>query len=367
MTMNGMLFGMPELGHGRSRAINAENPTGEKGRGGMASSVLGKSRKGSPCLRNIKSGDTVVLADIKGCGVITHIWFTLFPKTTDADCFVFRDLVLRMYWDGEEAPSVEVPLGDFFCCGFGKECKVTSMPILVLPVRGFNSYFAMPFRTGAKITIENQHRNTVPEIFYQIDYNLYDALPEHTEYFHAQWRRQPITTKGEDYVVLDGVKGRGTYIGTYLALQTLERYWWGEGEMKFYIDGDTEYPTICGTGTEDYFGGSYSFAHQENGRTVEETYSTLFMGYPYCSNRDDTVHNEFHNDDVPPMRGFYRFHIPDPIYFEQDLKVTLQQIGVGHGGLFERQDDVTTVAYWYQEAPHAPFPPLPGAAERRPR
>ena len=161
MTMNGMLFGMPELGHGRSRAINAENPTGEKGRGGMASSVLGKSRKGSPCLRNIKSGDTVVLADIKGCGVITHIWFTLFPKTTDADCFVFRDLVLRMYWDGEEAPSVEVPLGDFFCCGFGKECKVTSMPILVLPVRGFNSYFAMPFRTGAKITIENQHRNTV--------------------------------------------------------------------------------------------------------------------------------------------------------------------------------------------------------------
>ena len=171
----------------------------------------------------------------------------------------------------------------------------------------------------------------------------------------------------EVHTVLDGVEGKGHYVGTYLALQTLERYWWGEGEFKFYIDGDRDYPTICGTGTEDYFGGSWSFAKQENGRTVEQTYCTPYLGYPYYSNRDEVTWNPYHNDDVPPMRGFYRFHIPDPIFFEEDLRVTVQQIGVCYGGLFERQDDVSSVAYWYQAEPHQAFPALAPAKDRWPR
>ena len=178
------------LRNGRSRAINAENPTGEKGKGGIAASHLGPSRKGSPCLKNIMPNETVVLAEMDGPGIIQHIWITVNNKTSDADCYVLRDLVLRMYWDDEEVPSVESPLGDFFCCGFARECLVTSMPISVIPNRGFNSYFQMPFRKKARITLENQHDNPIPDFFYQVDYCLYDELPEDTAYFHAQWRRQ---------------------------------------------------------------------------------------------------------------------------------------------------------------------------------
>lgn len=152
-----------------------------------------------------------------------------------------------------------------------------------------------------------------------------------------------------------------------MALTTLERYWWGEGEVKFYIDGDEEYPTICGTGTEDYFGGSWSFAKQVDGKTVEQNYCTPYLGYPYYSSHDELIHNFYHNDDVMPMRGFYRWHIQDPICFDEDLKVTIQQIGVGYRGLFERQDDVASVAYWYQAEPHNSFPELPGKEERWPR
>lgn len=361
------LGSVPFLKHGRSRAINAENPTGEKGQGGMAASVLGLSRKGSPCLKDLQPGSTTVLADIQDCGIIRHIWITVDNKTTDADCFVLRDLVLRMYWDEEETPSVEAPLGDFFCCGFGQECLVNSVPIVVAPSRGFNCYFSMPFRRRARITLENQHRNPIPAFFYQIDYCLYDELPEDAEYFHAQWRREKLTTPGRDYVIVDGIEGRGTYVGTYLALSTLERYWWGEGEVKFYLDGDTQYPTICGTGMEDYVGGSWSFASHENGKTLENTYCTPYLGYPFYSRHDTLVHNDYHNDDCPPMRGFYRWHLPDPVFFEKNLKVTVQQIGVCHGGLFERQDDLSSVAYWYQKENHGAFPPLPDPRERWPR
>ena len=242
---------LPYLTHGKSRAINAENRTGEKGKGGMAASGLGKSRKGSPCLNDIQPGETVVLGEIDGPGIIHHIWITTDNKTSEGDCFVLRDLVLRMYWDGEENPSVEAPLGDFFCCGFGKECYINSSLITVVPSRGLNSYIQMPFKKRAVITLENQHANAIPAFFYQIDYNLYNYLPEETEYFHASWRREALTELGKDYVIADGIKGSGHYIGTYIALSTLQRYWWGEGEVKFYIDGDEQYPTICGTGMED--------------------------------------------------------------------------------------------------------------------
>lgn len=358
---------LPILSGGKSRAVNAENPNGEKGRGGMKASPLGPSRKGSPCLAEIKPGETAVLMDVTGTGVIQHIWMTVTDKTSDAHPFVLSDLVLRMYWDDEETPSVESPIGDFFCCGFAQGCVVNSLPVAVNPARGMNCYFPMPFFKRVRITLENQHAEPVPAFFYQIDYCLYDALPAETGLFHAQWRRNRLTQKAEDYVILDNIKGRGQYVGTYLALTTLERYWWGEGEVKFYIDGDVEYPTICGTGTEDYFGGAWSFASQVNGRTVENTYSTPFMGYPYYSHHDTGVHNKYHNDDMPPQRGFYRWHILDPVHFEEDLKVTMQQIGVCHRGLFERQDDVATVAYWYQAEPHTPFIDLPEREYRWPR
>lgn len=362
-----LLSSLTRAGNFQSRAVNAENPTGEKGKGGTAAGALGPSRKGRPCLTDILPGSETVLADIQGPGEITHIWITVPNKTSEAEPFVLRDLVLAFYWDDEEEPSVHVPLGDFFCCGFGRECLIQSLPVAVLPNRGFNSYFRMPFRRRARLVLENGHPNPIPAFFYQVDYRLTESLPEDTVYFHAQWRRESLTRKGEDYVILDGVRGRGHYIGTYLGIAALERYWWGEGEFKFFIDGDREYPTICGTGTEDYFGGSWSFARQENGRTVEQNYCSPFLGYPYYSRHDTLVHNDYHNDDLIPSRGFYRWHLPDPVYFREDLKVTVQQIGVGHGGLFERQDDVCSVAYWYQTEPHAAFAPLPEAALRRPR
>ncbi|MDL2206636.1 DUF2961 domain-containing protein [Eubacteriales bacterium OttesenSCG-928-N13] len=363
----GAMNALPMLKSGRSRSINWENRNGEKGAAAMAPSALGPSRKGSPCIRSVAAGETVVLANIDGPGTIQHIWLTV-ADATAAGKFVLRDVVLRMFWDGEETPSVECPLGDFFLNGFARGCEVNSMPIVVNPKRGMNSYLQMPFRKHARIEIENQHKGDVPGFFFQIDYCLHDELPEDIGYFHAQWRRERLTQLQKDYVLLDNVKGKGHYIGTYLALTTLERYWWGEGEFKFYIDGDDLYPTQCSTGTEDYFGGAWSFGGytNEEGHMVEKTYCTPFLGYPFYSHTD-TFHSDYWDRQCPPMRGFYRWHILDPILFEQDLRVELQQIGVCDRGLFERQDDVASVSYWYQSEPHNPFPALPGREERWPR
>ena len=350
----------------RSFAITAENPTGAKGEGGKSASVLGVGRKGSPCLKDIAPGATVTLADIKGSGCINHIWMTVTDKTSEADCFVLRDLVLRMYWDGETEPSVEVPLGDFFCNGFGETYDVNSALISVVPSRGLNCYIRMPFFSRAVVTLENQHPSPIPAFFYQIDYAL-GEMDSDLLHFHASWRRENPTAIGKDYRIIDSIKGEGAYLGTFIALSTLSRYWYGEGEVKFFIDGDEAYPTICGTGMEDYFGGSWSFARHVEGRTVEQTYCTPYLGYPFHSTHDRRVYNPYHEDDCPPMRAFYRWHVQDPIFFKESLSVTIQQIGVSHGGLFERQDDISSVAYWYQTEPHVPFSRLPEVAERHPR
>lgn len=362
-----MLAGLSKIKEGRSRAITAENPTGEKGKGGMKDSLLGKSRKGAPCLPVLKAGENTLLADIIGPAAIEHIWMTVTDKISDSNCFVLRDLVLRFFWEDETEPSVECPLGDFFCNGFAAGYQVNSMPIVVNPTRGFNSYFHMPFNRRARICLENQGEEDIPSFYYQIDYCEYDSPFRDIAYFHANWRRQKITEKGEDYIILDNVHERGHYIGTFMALSSLERYWWEEGEVKFYLDGDKEYPTICGTGTEDYFGGAWSFGRQEAGKTIEQIFQTPFLGYPFVSTTDESVHNDYHMNDCPTMHALYRFHIPDPIRFEQDIKVTLQQIGSCHRGLFERQDDISTVAYWYQTKPHTKFPELPSREERIPR
>ncbi len=354
------------LREGRSRAINAENPSGAKGAGGMACSKLGPSRKGSPCIPLIKQGETITLAHIRGAGVIRHIWCTVTDQTP-AGRYVLRDLVLRVYWDGEDTPSIQTPLGDFFANGFARGYAVNSQPIAVNPKRGMNCFFPMPFGSEAIITLENQHGGDVPGFFYQIDYTELDTPPENTGRFHAQWRRQRLTALGQDYAIVEGIQGRGHYVGTFVALQTLERGWWGEGEVKFFLDGDSQYPTLCGTGAEDYFGGAWSFGGKDaQGNTQEQTFCTPYMGYPFYA-RDDNFHNDYFHSECPPMRAFYRFHIPDPVLFETDLRVTLQQIGVNELGLFERQDDVSSVAYWYQTEPHAPFAPFPDAQSRWPR
>jgi hypothetical protein len=260
------------------------------------------------------------------------------------------------HWDGESDPSVEVPLGDFFCNGHAMRCEVNSLPIVVVPEGGFNCYFPMPFRDEAKITIESEHPTEIPMFFYQIDY-AEGVEVDDSAYLHAQWRRENPTTRGEDHTILDGVEGRGQYVGTYLAWTTLSDGWWGEGEVKFYLDGDDEWPTICGTGTEDYVGGAWNFETEGN---TPETYSTPYLGYPYHTpGTDDRGH--------PPRNGLYRWHIPDPIRFEEDIRVTIQQIGHGRDGYRERTDDVSSVAYWYQDEPHSSFPELPDARERRPQ
>jgi hypothetical protein len=349
---------------GKSRSISAENPKGEAGSGGKEASNLGGARKGRPCI-TLNQGDTVTLADIAGPGVLQHFWITVTDRT-DKGYFVLRDLVLRMYWDDEEKPSVEAPLGDFFCNGFGTRSNVNSLPIVVNPTGGMNCYFPMPFRKSAKITIENQHAADINGFFYQFNYTLVDELPEEAGYFHAQWRRENITTEAQDFTILDGVKGKGQYVGTYLAWAALERYWWGEGEIKFFMDGDEEWPTICGTGTEDYFGGAWCFYEKRDGKIVETPYNTPYLGYPFYSKADNTRSDIFGEDSVP-MHGLYRWHLMDPIRFEQELRVTIQQIGHNSRALFERTDDVSSVAYWYQAEPHVPFPSLLPVERRWPR
>ena len=359
---------LPILKNGRSRSINWENRDGNKGSACKAAGALGPSRKGSPCIEKIEAGETVILAEIEGSGIIQHIWCTVTDQTP-AGRFVLRDLILRMYWDHENEPSVECPLGDFFLNGFARGYEVNSLPMVVNPKRAMNCYIPMPFRRHARITLENQHVAAIPAFFYQIDYCLVDSPLEDIAYFHAQWRREKITEIKKDYTLLDGVQGRGHYIGSFLQIASLERYWWGEGEMKFYIDGDQEYPTQCSTGTEDYFGGAWSFGGYTDakGYMREKTYCTPFLGYPFYS-RDDDFHNDFFNRDCPPMRCFYRWHIMDPVLFSKDLKVCIQQIGMNdRHEFFERRDDVSSVAYWYQIEPHGEFPKLLPAWERWPR
>ncbi|MCS6949434.1 MAG: glycoside hydrolase family 172 protein [Armatimonadota bacterium] len=338
------LGGLPLLSEAETRSISAENPTGERGGGAKAepdagnpASMLGKGWKVRPCI-TLAAGTTTTLADIQGPGVIQHIWITV-------DVRAYRDTVLRMYWDGESAPSVEVPLGDFFCNGHGLRYNVVSIPVAVNPSGGFNCYFPMPFRQRALITIENQRWEKIDGFFYQITYALTD-VPDHAAYLHAQWRRSMTTREQPEHVILDGVRGQGHYVGTFLAWTQLSNGWWGEGEIKFFMDGDTEHPTICGTGTEDYFCGAWGFG---------ETFNAPFTGYPLWRREPGEV----------PRHALYRWHILDPIRFKQSLKVTIQALGWWPNGKFQPlTDDIASVAYWYQTEPHAPFPSFPPLHER---
>ncbi len=352
---DGLSMGMGNLSRlsgAKTRSISAENPTGEKGKGAMevpgpdsAAHDLGTGWKVRPCIA-IPGGETATLAEITGPGAIQHIWMTLHPDW-------WRRLVLRMYWDEEETPSVETPLGDFFCMGWCERANVSSLAVCVNPAGGFNSYWQMPFRKSARITVENLSSEDVGGFFYQVTYAL-TGIPEDAGYFHTQFRRSnPLPCK-EVHTILDGVTGRGHYVGTYIAWGVNNTGWWGEGEVKFYIDGDTDYPTICGTGTEDYFGGAWNFEQPKGEYGI---FSTPYSGLPQVIKPDGLYRSQ-------QRFGLYRWHITDPVRFEKDLKVTIQALGwrtpEGKRGRFlPLQDDISSTAFWYQTAPHAPFPQLP--------
>lgn len=329
-------------------SISPENPTGEKGKGGMAKQGnaseaardLGQGWKVNPFII-IDPGKTFTLAEIDGQGAIQHIWMT--PTGN------WRFSIVRMYWDDETTPSVEVPVGDFFAMGWGKYAQISSLAVCVNPGSAFNSYWVMPFRKKAKITMENLDGAPM-RLYYQVDYTL-TQVPKDAAYFHAQFRRVNPLPEKEVYTIVDSIKGRGQYIGTYMAWGSNSNGWWGEGEIKFYMDGDKDFPTICGTGTEDYFCGSYNFENREKKQYQE--FTTPYAGLAQVIRPDGLYQSQ-------QRFGLYRWHIVDPIRFESELKVTIQALGWKSAGRYlPLRDDIASVAYWYQIEPHATFPKLP--------
>lgn len=347
---------------GISRSVSAENPSGAPGLGGSAecgvawesARQLGKGWKVSPWA-DIPCQSRVVIADIEGPGIIQSIWM--------APCAA-REVILRIFWDGQLHPSVEAPLMEFFAYSWykadsgtkaGPFFQLNSLVVQVNPNRGLNCFWPMPFHKRCRIEIENRSPQLY-RCYHQINYVLKDVPPD-VGYFHAQFRCRLPLSRGEEYVLLDGLHGRGKYVGTALFVGLNgDGNWWGEGEFKFYLDGDTKWPTICGTGTEDYFGGAYDWV-------VDGTYRT-YTG-PYMGMHQYLAPDGLFN--IQPRFSMYRWHIMDPICFQSCLRVTVQDLGwVELGGDYLlRRDDMASVAYWYQALPATPFPPLPNADEMR--
>ncbi|REE57501.1 Protein of unknown function (DUF2961) [Paenibacillus taihuensis] len=350
---------MYQLRKTSSRAFTAENRSGAVGSGGQANN----GRKGAPCIVGFRQGQTIELLNCDGPGVVRHIWMTLPPGNADH----MRNVILRMYWDGQEHPSVEAPIGDFFGVAHGRQVKMQSDCVSMQAGKGLNCWIPMPFRKKAVITIENDSSSDVAMLFYQIDATVGDELDEQAGCFHARFRRNNPCPMHEDFVIADHIKGQGVYLGTTLGVRSIYRdCWWGEGEVKFYIDGDSDYPTICGTGAEDYMGSAWGL----------EEVLTPYQGAPLVDGENG-------------LYSIYRFHVRDPIYFQDSLKVTVQQIGYGpidkaeryfgdrlvhyraagaseedDHRYFELSDDYSAVAYWYQTLPSQPFDHFPNREER---
>lgn len=338
-----------QMTNGKSRSVSPENRTGEKGMGGMcpleqgsarhAARDLGTGWKVNPFLV-VQPGETISLADISGSGCIQHIWMTPTGK--------WRSSILRMYWDGQASPAVECPVGDFFASGWGEFAQLSSLAICVNPGSAFNCYWPMPFRSQCLMTLENRGEEPMT-IYYQIDYIL-EEVPETAGYFCAQFRRVNPLPYREDYVLVDGIQGKGQFVGTYMNWGVNNSGWWGEGEIKFFLDGDKDYPTICGTGTEDYFCGSYNFENQKTHQY--QAFTTPYAGLHYVSQPDGVYQSQ-------QRFSMYRWHITDPIRFQENLKVTIQALGWRRGGRYlPLQDDISSVVFYYQQSP-SPLPPLP--------
>ncbi len=315
----------------QSRSISYENPTGEPGQGGKAASNLGVGRKGSPA-RTLKPGEASVLCDIKGPGAIRHIWMT-----TRGEPVNLRSMVVRAWWDGQEHPSIECPLGDFMGIAHGHVRAYQSAVHSVGERAGMNIWIPMPFAKQAKFTMTNEGETPHP-LFYQIDYTIGDKLPEDFGRLHVLFRRENPTTLKKDFELLPQRSARGRFIGSVIGIRTLSGNWWGEGEIKVYMDGDKEFPTICGTGSEDYVGLSWG---------IQQT--------PF-----------FYNGCSLNEKGYvcmYRWHLPDPVVWQKEVRITIQQIG-WKNGLYERQDDWSTATFWYEAVPSAPLPAFPDVKAR---
>lgn len=348
---------LSRLSDAQTRSISPENFTGAKGKGGMADPVkqkgqrnvannamqareLGIGWKVNPYIL-IEPGETITIAEIEGSGAIQHIWMT--PTGN------WQYSILRFYWDDETEPSVEVPVGPFFGMAWNRFAPLNSIPMTVNPGSAFNSFWKMPFRKKCRITVENINPDETMSLYYQIDYTLTE-VGEDEAYFHAQYRRSDKNTNS-DHVIIDGIKGKGHYVGTFMAVGVNNNGWWGEGQIKFFMDGDKDFATIVGTGTEDYFLGSYNFENKET-RQYQE-YSTPYAGLHQVI-RPDGLYNS------QQRFGMYRWHVLDPIRFEKDLRVTIQDLGWRSNHRYLPQNsDIITVAYWYQREPHARFPTLP--------
>jgi hypothetical protein len=331
-----------------TRSITAENPDGSRGAGARATTGtgaaaardLGVGWKVSPSV-NIEAGAEAELAAISGSGVITHIWLTTQREQ-------WRTLILRAWWDESDEPAIEVPLGDFFCQGWGRFAQVSSAVIAVNPHGGFNSYWPMPFAESARISLENR-ASRATTVYYQITYELGVDTRE-LGYLHAQFRRSNPVPRGQTHRILDRIDGHGHYVGTYLAWGVNSPGWWGEGEVKFYLDGDQEFPTIAGTGTEDYFGGAWNFDVPQRGYTE---FSTPYLGMPQVLRPDGLYASQ-------QRFGLYRWHVMDPIHFARDLRVDIQALGWRPDGRYRLlSDDVASTCWFYLDQPAAARPTLP--------
>lgn len=351
---------LSRLSDAKTRSISPENFTGEKGMGGMADPLKDKGKRNVANAANearnlgigwkvnpfiiINPGETFTIAEIQGPGAIQHIWMT--PTGN------WQFSILRFYWDDEKTPSVESPLGAFFGMAWNVYSPLNSLAVTVNPGSAFNCYWKMPFRKKCKITVQNIDDKPM-RLYYQVDYTLTKVAKDEA-YFHAQYRRSN-PAENSIHTILDGVKGKGQYVGTYMAVSVKNNGWWGEGEIKFYLDGDTKFPTINGTGTEDYFCGSYDFEDQQTHKYQE--FSTAYSGLPQVIIPDGLYQSQ-------ERFGMYRWHIMDPIRFDSDIKVTIEDLGWRSNGRYLPQhSDIITVAYWYQQEPHAPFPPFPSKDE----
>jgi hypothetical protein len=284
---------------------------------------------------SIEPGKTAVLAEIKGPAAIHHIWVTI-----SAESFYGRKIILRMYWEGEESPSVEVPIGDFFGVGHGLNRNFSSLPINCSSNgRARNCYWYMPFQKSARITATNEGTRTVGAFYYYIDYRELPDLPSDTPCFHAQYRQEIPCQPLKNYLILDA-SGHGHYVGCNLSILQRAMGWWGEGDDMIYVDGENT-PSLSGTGSEDYFSDAWGMREDEN----------PFYGCPLQE-------PDFKTGSKATV---YRFHIPDPIPFKKSIRVTIE-----HGHANNRSDYFSSVAYWYQSEPHKPFPPLPAMEDRLP-
>ncbi|MHC4123651.1 MAG: glycoside hydrolase family 172 protein [Planctomycetota bacterium] len=344
-----------------TRWSSAENWKGEKGAAGKANA----GRKGSPKF-TLKAGQRQVLAEVKGkSGMVRRIWITINDRSPE----MLRGIKLDMYWDGAKRPAVSVPIGDFFCHNIGRMARFQSALFSSPEARSFNCCIPMPFKKGMKVVVTNETDTDLKSMYFDVDYTIGDKHPANMLYFHAHYRRENPTALKEDYEFLPRVYGRGRFLGASVGIiADQEEYfqsWWGEGEVKVYIDGDEEYPTLCGTGTEDYIGTAWG----------QGQYDNLYQGC-HIADRENMQY------------GFYRLHVPDPIYFDKDVRVTIQQIGYagkakeqmrkagktvykagaglvkidlnkpGKMGLFERRDDWSSCAYFYLDRPTSNLPAI---------